>query len=358
MSMNSGWKRGALATLTAAVCSLCWGTTSIAAPNDDFRDAYLLEGSSGSDARVSGLVYASVEPGEPAHARRGPYRSLWWRYRPAANGWLTLDTHGSRANTVLGLYTGAAVDQLRGVASNDDDGSPLGNSGLYEIPVIGSVLYRIAVASRNATQGFGYGYGYGYLLNWRYLPARGGISYRSAAALDGSVLESTEASSRGGSLDAAGSLLVGDDARDRQYRSLLSFDTGSIPDRAVIVSARLKLKLQRVAGKSPFSSHGPLLVDIGKPRFGVSGLLQLDDFAAPAGLAGAGTVGRTAVGGFYVSRLKSTALRWINKGGVTQLRLRHEKGDNDDRGADFSAFFSGNAPLAYRPVLEVRYTSP
>jgi len=357
--MKRGYQRVMLGTFAVAVCCVCWGATSLVARNNAFRRAILLPGPSGSDTTTADTyVYASTEKGEPAHAGRGPFRSLWWKYQPPANGYLTLDTHGSRKNTVLGLYTGPAVAELTQVASNDDDGSARGNSGLYEIPVIGNVLYNIAVASSKTSNGYGYGYGFGYRLNWRYAPAQGRIVYRSAGVYDGWVLESRERSNRGGSRDASGSLRVGDDEKDRQYRSILSFDTRSIPDKAVILSAKLKLKRERIEGTNPFKTHGALVVDIGQSRFGASAALGLDDFSAPAAMSQAGRVGRIAVGRIHIANLAPASFAKINKTGPTQLRLRYAKDDNDDLSADLMSFFGGNAARLSRPVLEIKYTTP
>jgi len=45
-------------------------------------------------------------------------------------------------------------------------------------------------------------------------------------------------SGKGGTLSAAGTLRVGDDASKKQYRSILYFDTSALPDNAVIRSSR------------------------------------------------------------------------------------------------------------------------
>ncbi|MGC8855185.1 MAG: hypothetical protein ACP5QU_00115 [Anaerolineae bacterium] len=56
--------------------------------------------------------------------------------------------------------------------------------------------------------------------------------------------------------------------------------------------------------------------------------------------------------------LNPTAFSFLNKTGLTQFRLRFTKDDNDDRSADYLKFFSGNAALAYRPVLIIEYYVP
>ena len=92
-------------------------------------------------------------------------------------------------------------------------------------------------------------------------------TFTSTAGRDGLVLESTETSEIGGSLNAAGVLVVGDDSLDRQYRSILSFDTSSLPDNALITGVVLKVKRWQVVGTNPFVTHKPLLVDIRQGSF-------------------------------------------------------------------------------------------
>lgn len=50
---------------------------------------------------------------------------------------------------------------------------------------------------------------------------------------------------------------------------------------------------------------------------------------------------------------------YIHLIGFTQFRLRFQKDDNDDMGADYLKFYSGNAGTAsYRPQLIVEYYVP
>ena len=67
--------------------------------------------------------------------------------------------------------------------------------------------------------------------------------------------------------------------------------------------------------------------------------------------------GRTPVNGWHTASIGSGALAYINKAGITQFRLRFSLDDNDDRGADFMRFYSGNA-AENRPVLIITYYVP
>jgi hypothetical protein len=184
-------------------------------------------------------------------------------------------------------------------------------------------------------------------------------TFRSAGAQDGWILESSEVSGSGGSLNATATTFnLGDDALDRQYRAILSFDTAALPDNATIISVTLKIKRQGIVGTNPFLTHGKILVDIRKGSFGTA-VLELTDFKALASKNGvAQFVNAPLAGNWYSVNLNPAAFSFVNKAGLTQFRLRFAKDDNDDMGADYLKFFSGNAALAYRPVLIIQYTLP
>ena len=185
-------------------------------------------------------------------------------------------------------------------------------------------------------------------------------AFTSVAAQDGYLSESSENSNVGGALYASSTaLLVGDSANKSQYLSILSFDTSTLPDTAKIVTVRLKLTLKSIVGTNPFSTHGSLLLDIRKPYFGTAASLGLNDFAAAAGVSSAGTVNKTPAGKVYTGNLGSTGLPGVNLTGVTQLRMRFSKDDDNDSIADYLAFYSANEiTSAYKPILQVIYYIP
>jgi hypothetical protein len=87
--------------------------------------------------------------------------------------------------------------------------------------------------------------------------------------------------------------------------------------------------------------------------------LQASDFQAPAGLNSAAIIQDNAVGGWYWAILPPNAFAYLNKTGITQLRLAFPLDDNDDLGADYITFFSGDAEdQALRPHLVVEYYVP
>ena len=184
-------------------------------------------------------------------------------------------------------------------------------------------------------------------------------AFASNGTQDGWVLESTERSGAGGSVSAGAAILsVGDDAVNRQYRAVLSFDTAGLPDNAVVRAATLRLRAAGTVGTNPFTTHGPMRVSLMRGAFSGNPALQPVDFQALPTLVAAGAVGSTPSGGWHSGTLAATALSSINRAGLTQLRLAFKRDDNDDKSADYLKFSSGNAGAASRPVLVVDYSLP
>jgi pectate lyase len=188
------------------------------------------------------------------------------------------------------------------------------------------------------------------------------VTFVSIAAEDGRVLESSEGSNTGGSVDASGSssstLRTGDDSSDRQFKTFLSFDTSSIPDGATITSAVVRLRRGALSGSNPFNTHGSLVVDIKSGSgFSNSVTLQTGDFQAAADATQVATMSNPLNDGdVSTGTLNATGRSFINKTGKTQLRIYFTTDDNDDAGNDYIGWYSGNdATAANRPVLEVTY---
>src|SRR5438552_2711315 len=108
--------------------------------SDSFANASALGGSS---LTASGSnVGASKEPGEPDHGGPGG-ASMWWRWTAPASGQAIIDSFGSGFDTLLGVYTGSAVNALTLVAANNDAGGMLQSRVMFQAPA--GVEYRIAV---------------------------------------------------------------------------------------------------------------------------------------------------------------------------------------------------------------------
>jgi hypothetical protein len=184
-------------------------------------------------------------------------------------------------------------------------------------------------------------------------------TFSSLAASDGWILESSEFSNTGGTLNTlATTFNAGDDAKDRQYRGIVSFQTKSIPDNASITAVQLKIRKQGLVGVDPFTTHGNLLAEIRKGSFSNNPALQLGDFAWPASSAVQDQF-IPLTSNWYSATLKDVNLALINKIGMTQFRVRFTKDDDDDLKADYLKFFSGNAAsTADWPKLIITYYMP
>jgi hypothetical protein len=176
----------------------------------------------------------------------------------------------------------------------------------------------------------------------------------SVAIPDGWVLESSELSNLGGSLNTSfTSFSLGDDALDRQFRAILSFNTAALPDDAVITKVTLKVKkLPGLVGSNPFVTHGNILVDIRKGPFSSNAALQTIDFQATR-QAAIGTIKDGGQAG--MANLLTTGLPYVNKAASPSSACPTKDDNDDQRGPEF---YSGNAPAAYRPVLVITYHRP
>lgn len=120
------------------------------AANDSFAAATTLTGVS-SSVQGSNLG-ASKEAGEPNHAGNPGGRSVWWKWTAPSGGNVTIDTRGSLIDTLLSVYTGAALPGLALIAENDQDPDQ-GNSSIVSFNVTAGTTYNIAVDGYFADQG-------------------------------------------------------------------------------------------------------------------------------------------------------------------------------------------------------------
>jgi peptide/nickel transport system substrate-binding protein len=155
---------------------------------------------------------------------------------------------------------------------------------------------------------------------------------------------------------------LGDDSRNRQYRTILHFNTSRLPDDATITKVMLQYKQHSITGSNPYASHGRVWADIKKGFFSNNPGLVRSDFAAAASLNFAGFFKYTPSSlkyKIYRANLKSSAFKYINLAGTTQFRLRFAKDDDNDSTADFIKIFCGNMNVPFnRPVLRVWYYTP
>lgn len=119
--------------------------------NDSFSASEALSGS--STRTFGGNLRATAETGEANHltGTGSASRSVWYRWTAPAGGRVTVDTCGSDFDSVLGVYTGTAVDALAVVERGDDSGTACTASGgdnadsRVQFDTRAGVTYRIAV---------------------------------------------------------------------------------------------------------------------------------------------------------------------------------------------------------------------
>jgi hypothetical protein len=172
--------------------------------------------------------------------------------------------------------------------------------------------------------------------------------FSAPGQFDGTIIESAPNSGTGGTIDSQGAFLsVGDDAANRQVCSILLFTTGSLPDTAKVISARLTLQRAGVVGTP--GGLGSIWVDVNKGSFSGSTALESSDFEAPASaenhrsLSASGTTYATNISPVYVAQK-----------GATQFRLCYANDDGDSLN-DMIKFYGGDADATVRPVLTIAY---
>ena len=193
------------------------------------------------------------------------------------------------------------------------------------------------------------------LLGWNLMGYR---AFTSEGVYDGTLTECPDAAGTGCAVEAASTVLVvGDDASDRQYRGLLSFNTSLLPDEALITSIKIKIRLESKAGINPFSKRRQLKVEVCS-AFGSSVKLQPVDFQMGEHCLDAGTFTEKLEGKWFAADLDPVAFASINKEGTTQFRLRYDLSKSHNGKPDYTQFYSGDAEAQNRPVLVLRYSTP
>lgn len=192
------------------------------------------------------------------------------------------------------------------------------------------------------------------------------VTFTSVAAHDGWLGESLTQANVGAFSDAtlanASALRIGDQfvpsrLVEPQLKSLVSFDTSTLPDSAVIQSATLKLTRGGLTGVNPFTTHSPCYVDVVTGSFNGNPALENADFQAAPTVAQVATMSNPLSNGAQsTGALSASGLAAINKTGLTQMKVYFAIDDNDDSTTDAMGFYSGeNAVAANRPAIEVTY---
>lgn len=127
---------------------------ALAAQNGPANDAFLYSSAPAGTRWVQrGSTFnGSAEKGEPAHAGVTTVQSVWFSWTAPDNRTVTLTTAGSAGDTVLAVYTGASVDGLTQVASNDNARKSVLTSEV-RFGANAGTTYRIAVDSKSGQAG-------------------------------------------------------------------------------------------------------------------------------------------------------------------------------------------------------------
>ncbi|GEP45342.1 hypothetical protein [Brevifollis gellanilyticus] len=103
-----------------------------------FANATVITDSNQSNGSAVLLNY-DAEAGEPGHfasGSTGAQKTAWWRWTAPSAGFCTVDTFGgdyvdSLTDTIIAVYTGAAVNNLTRVSANDDHHLSINNAAHF-----------------------------------------------------------------------------------------------------------------------------------------------------------------------------------------------------------------------------------
>ncbi|MDP3984497.1 MAG: cell wall-binding repeat-containing protein [Acidimicrobiia bacterium] len=142
-----------LITLAIALAVGPLPSAGAAAPtNDDFANSEAL-GPLPSTVTQS-TADATLEGSEPSSSCASAFvlgATVWFEYTAEATGTLTADTDGSDYDTVIGVWTGSALNNLVEVGCDDDGGDGLQSSLSFTAQA--GVVYRFQVGGYNAAVG-------------------------------------------------------------------------------------------------------------------------------------------------------------------------------------------------------------
>ena len=158
--------------LLAALALATSVQAQIPPPNDDFANATVIGGLSGST--TGNNIDATAEPGEllwtSIFVPGGS--SVWWEWTAPQTGQFTFATEGSDYDTLLGVYTGNSVDTVAVVGENDDVNYPADATSKVSFAAVAGTVYHIAVDGYAGDQG-------DIVLSWRSSTNSGDFKFTS-----------------------------------------------------------------------------------------------------------------------------------------------------------------------------------
>jgi hypothetical protein len=227
---------------------------------------------------------ATKEPGEPDHAANDGLASVWYTWTAARPTPVVVDTCTATFDSLIGIYTGAAVGALTEVASSDDSAT-CGDQSQVAFDAAGGRTFRIAVDGFASFGRFSVGY--------FDLAIQSACTDTLTGPLDGTMKIS------GGVVcvhDAVveGAIRVGSDAR------LWLIDSQVIGPVTAEGAGRVVMCGTSVAG--PVRLLGGASVTVGDPHLGcapntIDGSLTLKDTGGTSVLAGNTITGKLACSG-------------------------------------------------------------
>jgi exo-beta-1,3-glucanase (GH17 family) len=141
--------------------------------------------------------------------------------------------------------------------------------------------------------------------------------------------------------------LLGRDRDGTVYQPLISFDTLTLPDDALLTSVKLKIRVEQVVGFDPLKNGQRLVVDICRSLPGRIPSLNCE--------SGAGTLAKSLGDGWYVLEFDADALQSIQWTGSPQFRLRLEGPGNKAVPRSYFRLDEGDADGVNSPILVLRY---
>jgi hypothetical protein len=153
-------------------------------PGNNFANAVTIQEFQASIAWTN--TGATAQSGEPAFLTGG--KTVWFKLTAADEGWITFDTDAS-FDTLLGIYTGSAVDNLTVVGQNDDVSAPDHTSSVSFLTTVGTVYYIAVDGKGGATGNFDLNWSFGIppVLVTSFTPANGASVRGAAVAVSADV---------------------------------------------------------------------------------------------------------------------------------------------------------------------------
>lgn len=127
---------------------------SPAAPNDDFASATTLNGDSAQGAVRTNT--ATIEPGEPRILGFSGGASVWYKWVAPRSARFQVSAFSLDFDTLLAVYTGASLDSLTPVTSNDNTNPGPGlenNDSRCALDAAAGVIYYFQVDTKSAARG-------------------------------------------------------------------------------------------------------------------------------------------------------------------------------------------------------------